>query len=350
MSNWADILTVFTPEEGPAVLVTVGAIKGSTPRDTGANMLVTTKRTAGTIGGGRLEYLAIEKARAMLSDYSADAQILKLPLGPDLAQCCGGHVDILMDKLEADEVLNLFNRLNILNDFGVLLSHWSKKGCRRQLAGISDCPIYIDKPLQSAIERRIVAPGAEIVFSPTDKASFTLVQSLNNAEFHITLFGAGHVGKALVHVLSPLPCSIIWVDQREDTFPDHIPSNVRKIVTDSPADQVAGSLANSFFLVMTHSHQLDLEICETLLNQRSDEAYIGVIGSKTKKAKFEKRLALRGFDAGTIARITCPIGLDHLNGKRPAEIALSVATDILLRHRRAVERKASTKVEGANGI
>ena len=214
MSNWADILTAFTPEEGPAVLVSVGAIKGSTPRDTGANMLVTKESIAGTIGGGRLEYLAIEKARSLLEEDNTDAQILKLPLGPELAQCCGGHVDILLDKLEVDEALTFFNRLKKVNGSGVLLSHWSEKGCHRQLVRISDSAVYLDKSLQSAVERRAATPGAEIVFSPTVKTSFTLVQSLSDTEFHVTIFGAGHVGKALVQVLSPLPCSITWICDR----------------------------------------------------------------------------------------------------------------------------------------
>ncbi|WP_373085215.1 xanthine dehydrogenase accessory protein XdhC [Sneathiella sp.] len=347
MSDWRDIFSALRANEDPAVLVTVGAVKGSTPRETGAQMLVTITATVGTIGGGRLEYLATAEARELLKAPDREAAILTFPLGPELAQCCGGHVNILLGRL-TDSDIKLFNQLNENIKGSLLLSHWSKDACRRRIVLQEDAAIYLDKPLQAAIDRRRNQPGAEIVIAPGE-TGFTLVQSFSDAEFHITLFGAGHVGKAIVQALSPLPCALTWVDMRADEFPQVLPGNVTKRLTDSPAGIVTQLLSADFNLVMTHSHQLDLEICKALLRQAPPDAYIGLIGSKTKKVKFEKRLAQRGFDAGTIARITCPIGLDGLTGKRPAEIAASVATDLLLRHQQRAAECVRVKSTGANG-
>jgi xanthine dehydrogenase accessory factor len=347
MSNWPSILTAIDDLAEAAVLVTVGEVKGSTPRETGASMLVTARDLTGTIGGGRLEYMAVEKARRLL-DISCEKTSLRLqvPLGPELAQCCGGHADILISKLTEIDY-SIFNRLIKNNSKTVLLTHWTGDECRRQLLSTNDTMLYLDKPLQAAIHRKLADPGAEIVpSSSSNDASFSLVQSMSTSEFHVTLFGAGHVGKAVVAALAPLPCSITWIDERADEFPRSIPENVVKRVTSSATAEVSNLPADSYFLVMTHSHQLDLEICETVLKE-SGENYLGLIGSATKKKKFEKRLAIRGLSDADIARITCPIGLSELGGKRPAEIAVSVAAEILIAVQRTAQLKSSDETQGA---
>ena len=349
MSNWTDIATAYDPiQDGAAVLVTVGLVKGSTPREMGATMLVTASRSMGTIGGGRLEYLAVNAARNMLQENEKSAEILNVPLGPELAQCCGGYVDILLGKLSADGAYNIFNRLNEENS--ILLSRWTSSSCHRQVLTANDSMIYLDQTIQSAIERRLTSPGAEIINSGAEEETeFTLVQSLHEAEFHLTLFGAGHVGKAVVQAFSSLPCTILWVDERPQEFPDAIPANVREIVIESPISAISDSPADGYYLIMTHSHQLDLDICEALLKQRPEARYIGLIGSNTKKAKFHKRLAVRGFSTGEIDRIACPIGLPELDGKRPAEIALGVAADIMRRHRKLQHDRNPARQEGLHG-
>ncbi|WP_339717174.1 xanthine dehydrogenase accessory protein XdhC [uncultured Sneathiella sp.] len=349
MSNWTDIAAAYDPaQDGAAVLVTVGRVKGSTPRDMGTNMLVTSSKSMGTIGGGRLEYLAIDAARNMLREDEKTAEILNVPLGPELAQCCGGHVDILLGKLAVEDAYNIFNQLNEEN--AILLSCWTASSCHRQIITADDSRIYLDQVIQSAIKRRLTSPGVEILSSGTEaETEFTLIQSLHESEFHLTLFGAGHVGKAVVRTLSQLPCTIDWVDERPNEFPDYIPTNVRKIVTESPISAIPGRPIGGYYLIMTHSHQLDLDICEALLKQRSDARYIGLIGSTTKKAKFYKRLATRGFSTANIDRITCPIGLPELEGKQPAEIALGVATDIMKRHRKSRYKGNSVQSEGLHG-
>jgi len=347
MSGWSEILDCLDKTDGPAVLVTVGAVKGSTPRETGATMLVTNDNLTGTIGGGRLEHLAIQKAKDILAKSTEGTDlVLQLPLGPELAQCCGGYVDILLSRL-SDTDVNIFNRLKENLEKFALISYWTSGCCKRQLVSNTDAPTYLEPRLHDAIERLLSAPGSEIIAGKSE-TDFTLVQSLNSAEFHVNIFGAGHVGRAIVNALSPLPCSINWIDERTDEFPADIPPNVRKVISTHPVAEFPSLPLGSFNLVMTHSHQLDLEICEAILRQ-GNEAYLGLIGSETKKTKFEKRLKVRGLSAPAIAHMTCPIGLEYLEGKRPEEIALSVAADILMRHQQRKKKSVPAKSEGAYG-
>ena len=346
MSNWSQILETLRDLTEDSVLVTVGKVKGSTPRETGATMLVIASRLIGTIGGGRLEYKAVERAREILEYPEVTASFqAQYPLGPELAQCCGGHVDILISKIPKKELEN-FNQLNTDNTNTILITHWAGNSCRRQLVSTGDNTLYLDQTLQAAIQRRLQMPGTEIIPSiGPDSAGFTLVQSLNEAEFHVTLFGAGHVGKAVVAALAPLPCAITWIDERADEFPDALPINVKQCVTNSCMSEVLKSPLGSYFLVMTHSHQMDLEICEAVLD-RTGESYLGLIGSTTKKKKFQKRLAVRGYTGTDIQRITCPIGLKDLYGKRPAEIAVSVAAEISMKVQKKAHSSAAEETQG----
>ena len=157
--------------------------------------------------------------------------------------------------------------------------------------------------------------------------------------FHVALFGAGHVGKALVKLLADLPCRVTWIDSRAEAFPAEMPANAAVELTDLPEDEVAALAHESYVLVMTHSHALDLRIVERAL-RRPDLRYVGLIGSETKRARFVKRLALRGLAPDEIARLTCPIGIEGIAGKRPAEIAIAVAAQ-LLQLRSAAARAAA---------
>ncbi len=145
---------------------------------------------------------------------------------------------------------------------------------------------------------------------------------------HVALFGAGHVGRALVKVLGELPGRVTWIDSRPDAFPDDMPGNVRRRLTETPARQVGALPAGSFVLVMTHDHQLDFEIIAAAL-QRDDFVGIGLIGSATKRARFVSRLTRLGLGPAAIGRLICPIGLPGIDNKQPAAIAVSVAAQIL---------------------
>jgi len=144
----------------------------------------------------------------------------------------------------------------------------------------------------------------------------------------LTLFGAGHVGSALIPVLADLPLRVRWVDSRPGRFPDAVPPSVKKIVAADPVREVQRSPAGSLFLVMTHSHQLDEDICHEVLT-RTDTPWLGLIGSKTKHARFAHRLAQRGVGAEALQRLECPVGHAGVAGKRPATIAVSIAAQLL---------------------
>ncbi|SAL20172.1 xanthine and Co dehydrogenase maturation factor [Caballeronia choica] len=145
---------------------------------------------------------------------------------------------------------------------------------------------------------------------------------------HVVLFGAGHVGHALVKVLGTLPCVVQWVDARDELFPDEVPANVQIEPTDLPDAIVDEAPAGAYFLVMTHDHSLDFSLAQRIM-RRDDFTYFGMIGSKTKRVKFERRLMDRGVPVERLAEMTCPIGVEGIVDKAPASIALAVAAQLL---------------------
>jgi xanthine dehydrogenase accessory protein XdhC len=145
---------------------------------------------------------------------------------------------------------------------------------------------------------------------------------------HVVLFGAGHVGHALIELLGTLPCVVQWVDARDELFPDEVPANVQIEATDLPDAIVDRAPAGAYFLVMTHDHSLDFSLTQRIM-RRDDFAYFGLIGSKTKRVKFERRLVDRGVEPGRLAEITCPIGVEGIVDKAPPSIALAVAAQLL---------------------
>lgn len=144
----------------------------------------------------------------------------------------------------------------------------------------------------------------------------------------IMLFGAGHVGKALTQILGDLPCQVKWVDSRGELFPAQSASNIEMITSDSPLDEIAKMPPDSYYLVMTHNHQLDFELCQALL-KRDDFAFAGLIGSQTKWKRFQQRLKSRDFAAKQINKLTCPVGASSVPGKRPMEVAVSIAAQLI---------------------
>ncbi|NWB26329.1 xanthine dehydrogenase accessory protein XdhC [Pseudomonas gingeri] len=155
-----------------------------------------------------------------------------------------------------------------------------------------------------------------------------LFEPMGQVQAEIAVFGAGHVGRALVPLLASLPCRVRWIDSREQEFPAQIPSGVRKIVSDEPVEEIDHLPAGSYCIVMTHNHPLDLELSAALL-KRNDFAYFGLIGSKTKRVKFEHRLRERGYDNAALQRMRCPMGLAEVKGKLPVEIAISIAAEVI---------------------
>ena len=259
MSEWKQIIERLRGEQTPVMLVSVDSIVGSTPREAGARMLVTAERMYGTIGGGNLEYQACRIARDQL-ELGEDGGLRRFPLGAGLGQCCGGLVNLMFERLDAD-------------------SDWSR----------------------AEIEQDLI---------------------------ELYLFGAGHVGQALVRALGGLPINIHWIDTRDDMLPRTLPAGVNAICTDTPEAEIDAAPGDAWFLVMTHDPGLDQRLCEQIL-QRDDFSYFGLIGSLAKRRNFETRMRRRGIDAQKFARMTCPIGIDGIGGKQPAQIAISVAAEIL---------------------
>ena len=151
------------------------------------------------------------------------------------------------------------------------------------------------------------------------------------------LFGAGHVGRAVVRALRDLPVRIHWVDTRDDMLPQAPPAAVEVICSDTPEAEIDAAPAGSYFLVMTHDHALDQRLCEQIL-ARDDFAYFGLIGSRAKRRNFETRMRRRGIDARKFARMTCPIGIGGISSKQPAQIAISVAAEILRVYDRSLQQ------------
>ncbi len=169
-----------------------------------------------------------------------------------------------------------------------------------------------------------------------------LLECLPASRLRLELHGAGHVGGALVRILGEVDCRIRWIDERENVFPRAVPDNVTTVSSRAAAGAVADAPAGAWHLVMTHSHALDLEICDAVLS-RGDFEYLGLIGSRSKATRFDKRLAERGFDRAERARLHCPVGLAGVGGKAPMEIAVAIAADLLQRRSEtASARRAAT--------
>lgn len=259
-----------------AMLVTVTAARGSVPREAGTRMLVGSDEVLGTIGGGHLEMVAINEARACLvnglagglgkaiANRSGNAGAVHerhLPLGPTLGQCCGGAVTLRFEPLSADA-----------------LTAWPEPRLR----------------------------------------------------FHLQLYGAGHVGRAIVRVLEGIPdCRVQWIDERDNGFPLELSApHIERVCVESVEAEVEVAPPNAHYLVMTHSHDLDFRISEAIL-KRGDFAFFGLIGSATKRARFIHRLEARGIASEAIERMTCPVGLPGIDGKEPEVIAIAVAAQLL---------------------
>src|ERR1700744_6358724 len=164
-------------------------------------------------------------------------------------------------------------------------------------------------------------------FSSVQIGRRSAVQAPRPAPMHIVLFGAGHVGHALITLLGNLPCVVQWVDERDELFPDEVPANVQVEATDTPDAIVDHAPAGTYFLVMTHNHALDFALAARIMRRR-DFTYFGMIGSKTKRVKFERRLIERGVDPERLAEMTCPIGVAGIVDKAPQSIAVAVCAQL----------------------
>jgi xanthine dehydrogenase accessory factor len=345
MDVWLESLRNELAGGRAMVRVVVAAVRGSAPREAGACMLVGADNVTGTIGGGHLEWKSIGIARQMLASGTAgEVQFDRLSLGATLGQCCGGVVDLWFERFDAADLAFIEEAL---------------------LASRSGQPMAIRTVIESRVDATAsgarVRPGRTLcsvspdlatdspraVIERSDDGRTTLVERIDPPGTPLWIFGAGHVGSALVRTLADLPLRITWVDSREEEFtarfPHGLPGHVTALLSESPAEEVRAAPAGAYFLVLTHSHDLDYDICRELL-KKDDFVWAGLIGSKTKAAKFVHRFERQGFSKEQIDRITCPIGVDGIDSKLPAAIAVAVAAQVL----QVLERSAKSSINEAS--
>ena len=336
----------------PAVLVTVAIVEGSVPREAGAKMVVTRDGLAGTIGGGHLEHRAIDMARTMLVEGGAQGVTTKLErfaLGPSLGQCCGGIAHLVFEVVDREQMALLDKRRNE-DTWRLICVGWTGSPSTRSTdAGMTNASALVERvdgraahptALVDATGRHLLGAPAPAFDRTRGTHVFTddtgrrwLADAIFAPRAHLMLFGAGHVGAAIVRALAELPCRVTWVDERDDMFPAAIPANVTVEATDTPEALVAQAAPGTTFLVLTHSHALDLRLSIAILS-RADQAgpgqdWFGLIGSDTKRRQFEHRLRERGIADERIDAMVCPIGLPGIAGKAPAVIAAAVAAQLL---------------------
>ncbi|MFN3170265.1 MAG: xanthine dehydrogenase accessory protein XdhC [Hyphomicrobiales bacterium] len=252
--------------QAPCILVTIEEAKGSTPRIAGTAMLVSAQGVLGTIGGGQLEYMAIDAARQMIAgqqDADTQERRLTVPLGPEIGQCCGGNVILLLSKVKPDSLAALASN----------------------------------------------------------------AKTAKKAQPSVYVFGAGHVGRALAQALTPLPVNSLLIDSREDELA-LAGSAIDQDLTPLPETHIRAATPGSAFIMLTHDHALDFLLTQEALN-RNDAAYVGMIGSKTKRATFTRWFENETGHRDGLDQLTMPIGVSTLKDKRPAVIAAMVAAEVM---------------------
>ena len=361
----------------PCALVTVAGVAGSAPREAGARMIVAPEQLLGTIGGGNLEFEAARIARARLAAPAAGPRrfVELFPLGPMLEQCCGGAVYLHFELFTAASGeapatwLRLAREAERDNAPAVLASRVPQAApdaaagadSGADSGAVSAPPegdpdpgkavattaglaapsgdAELDRLTQARAPALLTGAGGEgaALLHPLKESASALpdltdalfFEIIRPCDFQVVLFGAGHVGQALTQVLTgAVPCRILWIDSRPGQFPAAVPDNVETRAAQDPVAQVGALPPEACCLVMTHSHELDQNLCEALL-RRGDFAWLGLIGSATKQRRFMQRLKQKGLTQAQLARLTCPIGIPGIQSKQPGAIAVSVAAQLL---------------------
>lgn len=266
--------------------------RGSVPRGAGTGLVVLPDGSFhGTIGGGALEWEALHKAISFLRG-TAELETLAIPLGPNLGQCCGGNVVLTFERWTSGR----------LEEAQIL--------AKAEAVG----------PFSTSSERHHDQVRRQIRSTNTD-------ETFGLQRIPVSVFGAGHVGKALVLSLALTPTRITWVDTRHDIFPTVAPENVSMHALKNPEEMIQHLTEDTAVIILTHSHALDLSLLESALNH--GVSFVGVIGSQTKRARFESRLKKSGMEPALATSFHCPIGIPGLAGKEPSVIAASVTAQIL---------------------
>ena len=309
--------------EAGAALVSVVAAQGSAPRDSGARMILRPSGAfQGTIGGGALEWEAMAQARRALARGRGPAIRRNVLLGPQLGQCCGGRVDLLIETFDARDLTEIEGLANAeaRGSLALLAAPDPDGRLRRESSPHAGGPR--------------LAGGPSPIVTLADGA---LLETFGEGATPVLLFGAGHVGRALVLTLAALPFLVRWIDSRPDAFPRLAPENALCVETEAPESEIASAPDGAFLVVMTHSHPLDLALVAAALAAERF-GYVGLIGSGTKRSRFLSQMQRAGLTARALDRLTCPIGIPGIADKAPAVIAASVAAQLLLARSRSIGR------------
>ena len=241
----------------PVVRVQLTRVRGSAPREEGAFMLVTARGLFGTIGGGQLEYMAIDEARGLLASPDGLSRQMDVPLGPEIGQCCGGRVELALDVMsEADK-----------------------------------------RALTKAERERLMALP------------------------EVFVYGAGHIGRALAQAFMALPVRLRLVDSRAEEIV-LAPEGVEARLTVLPEAELRGASKGAAHIIVTHEHALDFILAKEAL-EREDAAYVGMIGSASKRAQFE---SWAGIETGSLV---CPMAANNKGDRRPEVIAAFIVAEVM---------------------
>jgi xanthine dehydrogenase accessory factor len=348
---WLPTLVSFLDREPVVVRIVVAEVRGSTPREPGAFMLVGRDGVEGSIGGGQLEWEAIAGARELLEGTGVSARVNKVVLGADVGQCCGGVVSVWLERFSRESL----SLLRAAGDAGargcaVLSSTIKGAGVERQVArrtgagaaagadagaaagagvGLA-ASVGVDAALVEATTRLLREPRRRALPVLTRNAAgeLTFIERLDDEFPAVWLYGAGHVGQALARILTELPLRLTWIDSRAELFPDSLGAGVRILHDPDSLATVSEAPVGAYFIVMSHSHPLDYALCHALL-ERNDFAWLGLIGSMSKAARFRSRLTRAGLGGDVIRKLVCPIGVDGIESKWPAAIAVAVAAQLM---------------------
>ena len=301
MTEWLAWLREVVPDE-PSAMISILASEGSAPRGAGARMLVTARASRGTIGGGQLEYRAVEQARAILARPVGEWRVQDYPLGPLLGQCCGGRVRLLVEHVDPARLAWIADA----SEDRVLVTTLTAAGVERHVEG---------DPVPVGVSARGDPPGVGGSFA----------ERVGQRRRPVYLFGAGHVGQAIARHAAGLPFRLAWFDTRP-AFGDV--DGVAIVAESSLARCVGEAPDDAAILILTHDHALDYHLTRAAL-ERGPVALLGLIGSATKRARFEARLWREGVSPEASARLICPIGIAGVTGKEPDIIAIATLAQLL---------------------
>lgn len=305
--DWVGEAQAIATRSERAVLVFVAKHYGSTPREKGCWMLVRPDVSLGTLGGGEVERVIEAAARDMLAERQPWQRIYeKYMLGPDMGQCCGGGMEVVFEPIDESSAdwLTAAQHCIVENRPGFVV-------------------ITCDSPEQHPHVNAVALP------QNLDEAKGIHIQPLIDKRPSLVVYGAGHVARALAGIAAHLPIRLTVVDSRQKEL-DLLPKskNITSVLMQDPPAHAAALHADGV-LIMTHSHSLDYRLCLKLLKKK-DLSYVGLIGSKSKGARFRRRFEKDdGLTGEEIARLTSPIGQGGVSGKEPGLIALSALNEVM---------------------